>query len=849
MSSQGDKTLFSMPSSRIIMLLVVGVTLAGIALAAVSCSVLPRLWPAQALQPTATPSATVQPAGPPSIEITPTYGGPGTRITVSGRNWRPGGIVFVRLEDPATGQVPGVDQASAIANAAGEFSVKFTYPFDPRWASLPRVFITVIDPAAGLRSQVPFELVTTALPTATATDLPVVSPVPTATALPPTATQPSVTATRLTPTHTPVSPTPTATARPPTATPVPPTASPPPSPTATPEPIITHWRGEYFANANLAGAPVLVRNDWNVDFSWGPGSPAANVPPDSFSARWTRSLNFPGGTYRFYLTVDDGARLWVDDILLIDEWRDGSERTASGELALASAPHSLRVEYYERVGLAKVQLRWERLDVVSYPDWKGEYWGNLNLMGVPLLTRNDRVLSFQWGNAAPAAGLPADGFSARWTRQVTFAAGIYRLFAQSDDGVRVFIDGQLVLNEWHDGSATIPYTVDLPLAGTKTVVVEYYERTGNAFIGFWWQQVAPLPTATATATRISTATPTRTPTHTPGVTPTPSPSATATPSPTATLTPSETPTFTPTATPTEAATPTPTPTETPTSTPTATPTETATPTPTPTETPTATPTETATPTPTPTQTPTSTPTATPTETATATPTETPTSTPTATPTETATPTPTPTQTPTPAESPTETPTPTETATWEPGAPTYTPTPTAAAGLSPTPTPTRTPRVWLNELLPVPGRVDWNGDGLRNARDEWIELVNAAQRPIDLSGWRLEARNRTGTIVRTYRLPRRTILPGGAYLVLFDLQTRLGMDDAGGEVRLYNAAGMLMDAVRYPKLNPDESYSLAPDWTWHADWRPSPGRPNLPPPTSTPTRTPMPTETATPTATP
>jgi len=118
----------------------------------------------------------------------------------------------------------------------------------------------------------------------------------------------------------------------------------------------------------------------------------------------------------------------------------------------------------------------------------------------------------------------------------------------------------------------------------------------------------------------------------------------------------------------------------------------------------------------------------------------------------------------------------------------------------------------------------------------------AARPADIGGWTLEARDRTGTRSRTYRFPRRTILAAGSFLVVYDLQTRLSMDDTGGEVRLYNATGMLMDVVPYPRMRPDTSYSLAPDWTWHTDWPPSPGRPNLPP--ATPTTTPMVTSTAT-----
>lgn len=810
MKTQGiQKSVFSGRSGIVLIAILLVALLAGIALAAASCSVFPRLWPARADETTPTPTALPGNGDAPAIEIAPVQGGPGTRITVTGRGWRPGDTVFVRLEDQTSAQAAGIDQASAIITDAGDFSVKFTYPLDPAWTNRPKVQVVALDPAQGQRASATFVLTGVPLSTRTPTSLPIVSPEPTATStatptsVPPTATWPAPTATK---------PAPTAT-RTPTATTAPPTATPPV--------IITHWRGEYFANLNLAGQPA-VRNDWDVDFSWGLGSPVTGMPADGFSARWTRTLNFQPGTYRFYVTMDDAVRLWVDGQLLVDEWRDGSTRERATEIALAGGAHALRLEYYERSGLARVQLRWERLSAVNYPDWKGEYWANLNLAGAPTLTRNDQILRFQWGAGTPAVGLPQDGFSARWTRALTFAPGIYRLFAQADDGVRVYVDGQLALNEWHDDSGASPYTVDLTLAGVHLLVVEYYERTGAAFISFWWQQVLPLPTATATGVATATQTPTRTPTATatlsPTLTRTMTPTSTVTNAPTAT--PTASPTLTPTETPTETSTPTETPTATPTASPTLMPTETPTETPTPTASPTLTPTET------PTATPTASPTLTPTETPTPTPTETPTETPTA--------------------SATASPTLTETATLEPGALTATPTATASPSASPTATPTRTPGVWLNELLPVPGKVDWDGDKKVTVKDEWIELTNASRRAIDISGWSLEASSGRAA-KRVFRIPRRTTLPAGGFLVFYDKQTKLSMEDTGGQVSLYNATGKLVDSVRYGALTPDSSYSLGRDWVWRSDWPPSPGKVNLPLPTPTPTWTP--TASPTPTAIP
>jgi hypothetical protein len=275
------------------------------------------------------------------------------------------------------------------------------------------------------------------------------------------------------------------------------------------------------------------------------------------------------------------------------------------------------VEYYENIGDARISLGWEKIGV-SYPDWKGEYWSNHNFAGNPALTRNDVGVEFNWGANSPAQGLPGDNFAVRWTRQVVFEPGVYRFFAQVDDGVRLFVDGSRILNEWHDNNARSAYAIDLSLTGSHTIVVEYYEGLGQARIKVWWErQVTPTFTPTATAT--NTPRPTRTtapPTATATVTPSPSATTTATVTPTATAT-SVAPTDTPTATPTSpAATDTPTPTATspaPTNTPTATATSIA-----PTDTPTATPTN---PAPTSTPTPTATspaPTSTPTPTATAT---------------------------------------------------------------------------------------------------------------------------------------------------------------------------------------------------------------------------------------
>jgi len=119
------------------------------------------------------------------------------------------------------------------------------------------------------------------------------------------------------------------------------------------------WRGEYYANQSLAGTPALVRNDPAVNFNWGAGSPAASIPSDHFSVRWTRSEHFSGGIYRFHVTTDDGVRLWVDSQLLIDQWHNQPATAYEATISLSAGTHCLRLEYYEDEGDAVIDCWWE----------------------------------------------------------------------------------------------------------------------------------------------------------------------------------------------------------------------------------------------------------------------------------------------------------------------------------------------------------------------------------------------------------------------------------------------------------------------------------------------------------
>lgn len=122
------------------------------------------------------------------------------------------------------------------------------------------------------------------------------------------------------------------------------------------------WFAEFYNNRSLSGPPVYITQYDDVDFNWGAGSPSEVVNADGFSARFTRLVKLSRGTYRYSITVDDGARLWVDGRLLIDAWRNQEPTRYARSIRLQGGDVAVRLEYYEDTGNAVVQLRRTKID-------------------------------------------------------------------------------------------------------------------------------------------------------------------------------------------------------------------------------------------------------------------------------------------------------------------------------------------------------------------------------------------------------------------------------------------------------------------------------------------------------
>lgn len=128
-------------------------------------------------------------------------------------------------------------------------------------------------------------------------------------------------------------------------------------------------------------------------------------------------------------------------------------------------------------------------DAPANPDeqgWTGQYFNNENLAGHPVVTRTDPNIDFRWDLGSPAAGVNPDHFSVRWQGTITVPGGDYSFTMGSDDGSRLWIDGELVMDYWNTCCQYWTRKVTLT-PGVHSVRMEMREIDGAAWAYLHWR--------------------------------------------------------------------------------------------------------------------------------------------------------------------------------------------------------------------------------------------------------------------------------------------------------------------------------------------------------------------------
>ena len=259
--------------------------------------------------------------------------------------------------------------------------------------------------------------------------------------------------------------------------------------------------GTYFASRDLSGPPTE-----RIDASINDNRTPIGFAPFNWSARWTGQLKAPAtGTYDLATLSDDGARLWLDGKLLIDDWNVHGATRNSAQVELTEGEvYPVVLEYFQGEFGATCQLMWtppgqsespiptnalyagyDMGTVGSGAGLTGRYYPAPDFKGNPVRRIDARINT----DAAPN-GIPRDNWSARWKGEVQATrSGDFTFSTLTDDGVRLWVDGQKLIDDWNvHGDKENSAIIRMEKGKKYPIVMEYFQGTNGATYRLMWAE-------------------------------------------------------------------------------------------------------------------------------------------------------------------------------------------------------------------------------------------------------------------------------------------------------------------------------------------------------------------------
>jgi hypothetical protein len=257
--------------------------------------------------------------------------------------------------------------------------------------------------------------------------------------------------------------------------------------------------GTYYTGTTLEGTPVTIRLEEQIAMDWGSVPPMQGVVAP-FSVRWIGYL-IPRYTeeYQLFTTSDDGVRLWVNGQQLINNWSIHVATEDQGQIWLeAGQRYPIVLEYFDRGVEGVIKLEWasrsQQREVIpaaalaAPSGLMGDYFDGLQPVGTPRFSAPIAQLDMTWEDVAPISGVSTP-FAARWVGYLRPRySEEYQLITTSDDGVRLWVDGQQLINNWSIHAATEDRgRIRLEAGRFYPIVVEFFDRGFEGVIKLEWE--------------------------------------------------------------------------------------------------------------------------------------------------------------------------------------------------------------------------------------------------------------------------------------------------------------------------------------------------------------------------
>jgi len=208
------------------------------------------------------------------------------------------------------------------------------------------------------------------------------------------------------------------------------------------------WLMLYYPNETLSQSSKGTKLGLNptISFNWNYDSPSG-ISKDHFSAKAMKKIQ-GGSDYFIHTIADDGVKVKVDNKTYLDKWKDAWGKDGQALLTdLSTGTHTATVEYKEVRNQAFLYA-----DILKLGQWKAYYYNNEELTGNPVkaetLSGEGLELSQDYSTNRPSSGIDRDHFSTKYVTAERIKAGKYVIRAKADDGIKVIVDGETVINRW-----------------------------------------------------------------------------------------------------------------------------------------------------------------------------------------------------------------------------------------------------------------------------------------------------------------------------------------------------------------------------------------------------------------